>query len=226
MPTLSRTNTRWRDRWARARLVGLAVALAIHAALFLFLPRGIADRLYEALIPPPIVSVDSGAPGREMRAVSLRSPAQPAQPQPTPPEPEKVEPIVKPVPAPAPEEITIAEVEALPSPTEGTREGVPAGTGDEASAAGGGAMQPPRPVHLVVPRVPDGVDKRRARGKSVHLLVQVLPDGSVGEVKVEKGSRIEALDLAALAAARQMRYEPASRGGAGVAQWTRAEMRF
>jgi TonB family protein len=70
------------------------------------------------------------------------------------------------------------------------------------------------------------VDKRRARGEAVHLLVEVLSDGTVGEVRIEKGSRIPALNTAALAAARQMRYQPASRDGFGVAQWTRAEMRF
>ena len=78
----------------------------------------------------------------------------------------------------------------------------------------------------MVPRLPGSVDKRRARGESVFLLVEVLSDGTVGEVRIEKASRIPALNTAALAAARRMRYVPASRDGAEISQWTRAEMRF
>jgi TonB family protein len=163
-----------------------------------------------------------------MEVVALRAPSA-SEPVPVLPEPEKVEEV---------EEVVVEETAAVeetttdatdaPSESEGAAEGVPDGTatGEVAGGGGGGAISPPRPLHLVVPRLPGNIDKRRARGEAVHLLVEVLSDGTVGDVRIEKGSRIPALNTAALAAARQMRYMPASRDGAGVAQWTRAEMRF
>lgn len=227
MAGLTPTNTRWRDSYGRAWRWSLALAVALHAGLFLFLPRGIADRLHEALIPSPTVFFVAGGPGAELEVVRTRSPAdEPAETEPEPaPEEEVAE--IEEVEDVA-EEITLAEVAAAPSPTAGVAEGTPEGSGEAVPAPGGGGgmLSPPRPLHLVVPEIPSGLDKRRARGAAVHLLVEVLPDGSVGEVVIEKGSRFAALDTAAMTAARQMRYLPARRGDAGITQWTRAEMRF
>lgn len=227
MRPTSPKNTLWRDLYGRAWRWGLGAAVVFHAVLFLFLPRQISDRLHEALIPSPTVFVRAGGPGTELEVVALRSPP-PEVPQETPPPPpEPVEEAVIPTPAEVPVEETVAAVTEPTTETEGTSEDVAGSEGEAgAPAAGGGTVSPPRPLHLVVPRLPGGVDKRRARGQSVHLLVEVLPDGTVGEVRIEKGSRMPALDLAALDAARQMRYVPATRGGEGIAQWTRAEMRF
>lgn len=224
---MSGTTTRWRDAYGRVWAISLAAAVAFHVALFFLLPAGLTDRLHEALIPDPTVLFKVGGPGTEMEVVALRAPA-PEEPVPVLPEPEEVE---------AVEEIVVAETAAIeetttepteaPSESHGSTEGIPEGTGEgDPAVGGGGGVSPPRPIHLVVPRLPGNIDKRRARGEAVHLLVQVLADGTVGEVRIEKGSRIPALNTAALSAARQMRYTPASRDGAEVAQWTRAEMRF
>ncbi|HEX9708900.1 MAG TPA: energy transducer TonB, partial [Candidatus Thermoplasmatota archaeon] len=102
-----------------------------------------------------------------------------------------------------------------------------AGGGTTGGFGGGsGGQSAVRPLHLVVPRIPRDIDQRRARGQSVHLLLEVLPDGSVGEVRVEKGSQVAALDSAAVTAARQLRYSPPEREGVATSLWTRAEMRF
>lgn len=230
MRTLSRKNTLWRDVYGRAWAISLAVAVLVHATLFFFLPSGIADRLHEALIPSPTVFVVAAGPGSELEVLTLRTPVE-EQPEVTPPPaPEPEEEVVE---VQAAEDVavetTIATVTGPPTDSEeGRPEGVPGGEGDAEPTAGGGggAVSPPRPLHLVVPKIPSGLDKKRARGTSVHLLVQVLPDGTVGEVRIEKGSRFAVLDTAALVAAQQMRYLPAQRGGMGVTQWTRAEMRF
>lgn len=221
MSRLSPTNTRWRDLYGRHWVWALPLAALVHLALFFYLPGEVSDRIHEALLPDPSVLVRPGPTG-PMESVQLRSVAleEPAPP----PEPEAEEEQEVPVPTEtASESITIAEVEASPSEGEGTAEGVPGGEGDEPSAGGGGGGRtvPPRPVHLVIPKVPDDIDKKKARGESVHLLVRVLPDGTVGEVKIEKGSRIAALNEAALAAARKSRYTQPER-----AMWTRTEMRF
>lgn len=221
-------NTRWRDVYGRAWALGLVGAVALHVAVFFFLPAGLADRLHEALIPSPTVLFKAGGPGSEMEVVAMRPPSA-SDPVPILPEPEEVEAVEDVVvEEAAPVEETTTEVQEVPSESEGSQDGVPEGSGEGEPTGGGGegGISPPRPLHLVVPRLPGSVDKRRARGEAVHLLVQVLADGTVGEVRIEKGSRIPALNTAALSAARQMRYTPASRDGAGIAQWTRAEMRF
>ena len=227
MKTSTSTNTRWRDSYGRAWRISLAVAIALHAGLLLFMPRGLADRLHEALLPSPMLLFRPGGPGSEMEGVALRPPAAEEPVQETPPEPEEEEEVVEVTPAEVPEDVTIVEVESSPSETEGTAEGIPEGSGASAAAAGGGgSISPPRPLHLVVPKVPDGVDRKKARGQIVHLLVEVLPDGTVGEVRIEQGTRFAALDSVAARSAREMRYMPATRDGAGVTQWTRYDLVF
>lgn len=225
----SRQNTRWRDSYDRGWRWALGIALLAHAIAFWWMPRQLADRLYEALIPSPTVFVSAGAPGSEMEVVAMRQERRRIPEEIPPPEPEEVEEVEEVVVEETAEQTeTMSEATEAPSESEGTEEGTPEGEGDAepTGGGGGGVSSPPRPVHLVVPAVPRDLSKKRARGETVHLLVQVLPDGTVGEVKVEKGSGYPALDEAALAAAEEMRYMPARRQGDAVAQWTRAEMRF
>lgn len=221
------TNTRWRDAYGRAWRVSLLVAVALHVGLLWFMPRGLADRIHEALLPGPTLVFRPGGPGSEMQGVALSPPAATEPVQETPPEPETEEEVVEPTPADVPEDMTIAEVESSPSETRGTEEGVPEGSGaSNAAAGGGGSISPPRPLHLVVPRIPDGLDRKKARGQIVHLLVEVLPDGTVGEVRIEQGTRFAALDSVAARSAREMRYMPATRDGTGITQWTRYDLVF
>lgn len=84
----------------------------------------------------------------------------------------------------------------------------------------GGVLQP---LHLVVPRLPRGVDSRAARGRYVVLLVEVRGDGRVADAKVDRSSGVAALDQVALVAARGTLYR--SRADT-MAQWTRLEIRF
>lgn len=227
MKTSTATNTRWRDSYGRAWRISLAVAIALHAGLLLFMPRGLADRIHEALLPSPMLLFRPGGPGSEMEGVALRAPTAEEPVQETPPEPEQEEEVVEVTPAEVAEDVTIAEVESSPSETEGTAEGIPEGSGASAAAAGGGgSISPPRPLHLVVPKVPESVDRKKARGQIVHLLVEVLPDGTVGEVRIEQGTRFAALDSVAARSAREMRYMPATRDGTGVTQWTRYDLVF
>lgn len=227
MKTATPTNTRWRDVYGRAWRVSLAIALVFHAGLLLFMPRGLADRIHEALIPSPMVLVLPGGPGSEMHALELRAPTPEEPVQETPPEPEPEEEVVEVTPEDVPEEMTVAEVASSPSESEGTAQGVPEGVGRTAAApGGGGSVSPPRPLHLVVPRIPEGIDKRKAHGQAVHFLVEVLPDGTVGEVRIEQGTRFAALDSAAMRAVRQYLYVPSTRDGSATSAWTRTEMRF
>ena len=53
----------------------------------------------------------------------------------------------------------------------------------------------------------------------VLLDVHILPDGSVGEVRLRQTSGHRRLDEAALAAVRRWRYVPAQRGGEAIPYW-------
>lgn len=225
MKTATPTNTRWRDVYRRAWRISLAIALALHAALLLFMPRGLADRIHEGLIPSPMVLMHPGGPGSEMQALALRAPTPEEPVQEEPPEPEPEEEVVEVTPAEAPEEMTIAEAASTPSESEGRADGVPQGAGERAAAAGGGgAISPPRPMHLVIPRIPDGIDRKKARGQSVHMLVEVLADGTVGEVRIEQGTRYAVLDSAAIRAMKGSRFVPAQRDGERITLWTRTTL--
>jgi protein TonB len=231
MRRLTPTNTAWRDSYGRAWRWSLALVIALHASLFFWLPGALIERLHEALIPAPTVFVVGGE-GGEMELLALAEPAPTAaEPTVAPPEPERVEEVETPVPSDeAPEETTIAPSVETPSEGEGSSEAEAdaAGGGTESGegGGGGGAIASPRPLHLVVPSVPRGVDSRRAHGETVHVLFEVLPDGSVGEIRVEKGSRIEQLNVATVTAFKRARFVPATRDGVAVAAWTRLEIRF
>lgn len=49
--------------------------------------------------------------------------------------------------------------------------------------------------------------------------VYILPDGSVGEIRLKRSSGHPRLDDAALAAVRQWRYVPAKRGDEPIPYW-------
>lgn len=234
-----------RGPWGRS----LIVALVLHLALVLVLirvmatpPTTVEETTTWLLVGPP-------GPGGGVNELAAPGAVEPEGDRSTeePPSPEEeIEeetPLVAPLETP---EVLVSD--SLPMPTmaaagdsldggSGAAPGfVAGGGGGSGGGAGGGTtgglgsgsggQGAVRPLHLVVPRLPRNVDQNRARGRSVQLLLEVLPDGSVGEVRVEKGSSIAALDSAAVTAARQLRYSPPAREGFATSLWTRAEMRF
>lgn len=200
---------------------GLAAAVAIHAAVFLFLPGRAPDALRRASAPGPGAFVARPGPSEPLRAVTLPGPPDVGAPPAA---------AGSPPPSPAPERRPVAvagEPEAtpggpaVPAPETAT---APVGAGEGAPA--GEATEPPPPprlVHFAVPALPPGIDGDDARRSTVGLLLEVLPDGRVGAVRIERGSAFAALDTAAVAAARRMRYAP---DPGSTARWTRAEIRF
>ena len=57
---------------------------------------------------------------------------------------------------------------------------------------------------------------RRLHGETVLLEIQVLVDGSVGEIRMEKASRYSLANKAVLKAVRKWQYRPAKRDGVAV----------
>lgn len=155
---------------------------------------------------------------------------------------EEAEPLVTPDLAAVPRTVVTADTAASiagahQTPGAGGLSAGPGGVGGEGGGLGGGAgggltggigggQGGVRPLHLVVPRIPEGIDEGRARGQSVLLLIEVLRDGTVGEVRVEKGSRFAALDSVAVRAARGGQFIVPSGVPDDVQLWTRYTMQF
>lgn len=70
----------------------------------------------------------------------------------------------------------------------------------------------PAPVYPAVSR------RLREQGR-VLFDVYILPDGTVGEIKLKRSSGFARLDDAALEAVRQWRYVPAKRGDQPIPFW-------
>ncbi len=235
-----------RAAWWRS----LGIALLLHAALVVLLVR-VAGTVSEELIEQTTAWLLVGPPGPgggvdELAAPGAVAPREGAPDEPPVPE----EAVEEEIPLEEPDETpVIALSDSIPMPTDavvagdsakGGALGAPGllagGGGGSGGGAGGGTtggfgagsggQGAVRPLHLVVPRIPRDVDERRARGRTVRLLLEVLPDGTVGDLEVEAGSQIAALDSAAVKAARQLRYSPPANEGIMTSVWTRAVMRF
>lgn len=88
---------------------------------------------------------------------------------------------------------------------------------------GGPSVIPPRAVTRVQPRYPAEAFERGIQGVVV-VTVTVEPDGTVSYADISKS--VEGLDAAALAAARQWRFEPAQQGGQRVRATTTISLTF
>jgi TonB family protein len=84
---------------------------------------------------------------------------------------------------------------------------------------------PPRVLSRTPPRYPPLAMARRHQGQ-VLLQVEIGQDGRPGEVRVARSSGYQELDQAAVAAARQWRFRPASRNGRPVATRARVPVNF
>ena len=153
----------------------------------------------------------------------------PPKPEPKPvpkPEPKPVpKPTPKPTPKPAPKPEPAREVapEAVPQtapsvptpPAPAVQQSAPA---PEAPAP----VTPPRTdaAHLnnPAPQYPS-LSRRLGEQGRVMLDVYILPDGSVGEIKLNKSSGFPRLDNAALQAVKNWKYVPAKRGNRPIAFW-------
>ena len=81
---------------------------------------------------------------------------------------------------------------------------------------------PPRvdAAHLNNPAPVYPAPSRRLQEEGRVLLdVHILPDGSVGQIRLRASSGYRRLDQSALDAVRRWRYVPARQGGQAIAYW-------
>ncbi|BET26811.1 outer membrane transport energization protein TonB [Limnobacter thiooxidans] len=163
--------------------------------------------------PAPVVSKPLPPPQKpEPKPVSKQPPAPTPKPKPTPiAKPDTVrETVAEPVQQAAP---------STPSPQTPSAAPVqPAATAPEAPAP----VTPPRTdaAHLnnPAPQYPP-LSRRLGEQGRVMLDVYILPDGSVGEIKLNRTSGFPRLDNAALQAVKSWKYVPAKRGDKPIPYW-------
>jgi protein TonB len=110
---------------------------------------------------------------------------------------------------------------------------VPPG-GPTIGTGGGSAEQPHEPLK-VQPAIPaEGLSEpvypaqeiRQQHTGTVLLSVEVLPNGRVGEVRIDQSSGYPRLDASATHEARQWRFKPGTSDGVAVAMWRRVPITF
>ncbi len=155
----------------------------------------------------------------------------PPKPVPPPPKPEpkpvvkpEPKPVRKPTPKPAPRPEPVREVASEPvqqaAPVVPTAPALPvqATPAPEAPAP----VTPPRTdaAHLnnPAPQYP-ALSRRLGEQGRVLLDVYILPNGAVGEIKLNRSSGFTRLDEAALQAVKNWKYVPAKRGDKPIAFW-------
>lgn len=80
-------------------------------------------------------------------------------------------------------------------------------------------------VHEVKPQYPMGARKAGIEGTS-QLKIQVLPDGSVGEIQVVKSTGDPSLDEVAQKAVKQWKFKPGLVGGKPIPVWMTLSVKF
>jgi protein TonB len=199
------------ERAPSRQISGAAAVVAIHAALILALASGLANR-QEILLPPPIelVPVDSDEP----------MPQEPAE------KPDVVNPDWIP-------DLSPPTVEFESEPDKNIIVAQPADHTFSNSVEAGSALALPSPLrsdprHPLTPPDYPASEIRRNHEGTVQLLIYVLPNGRVGEVKVGRSSGYPLLDDAAVRKARSAwRFLPAKSGsGQAIAAWGTFDVRF
>jgi protein TonB len=197
------------DHAPSRQITGVVAVVAIHAALVLALMNGLVSH-----IQPEIEKV--------IQVVDVPIAEEPQEPEPI-PQPEKLVPDV-----PVPVEIPLPPIEVESDPIELP----PVDVVTDAQPTGS-AINEPSPLQidprkgLTKPDYPAISIRQNEQGR-VLLLIYVMPDGKVGDVKVSRSSGHPRLDASAMREARESwRFLPAkdSRGQA-IATWGTFEVAF
>lgn len=189
------------------RLAVVALVLALHAGLaFAWMMRP----------EPPAIAVN------EMSVSIAMQQAEVAKPQ-AQPEPPKPQPVLERAERPAPKQPVQEAAEAAPQPAAAPAQTLPptaaAPVVDTAPDYKAAYLNNPRPAYPMAAR-------RMGWEGRVVLNVEVLAEGSCGEINVFQSSGHEALDNAAMKAVKTWRFVPANRAGRPVAQWVRIPIPF
>jgi protein TonB len=192
-------------------------------------PR-ISGSLVSKLDKPAAKPVDTPAhPVKPAQALSKGPPPAKAQPalSPQPPGPPSDR---APVASPPAVPVTIATASPLASGAVAETPKAQASTNTSApnspapTKSSGGSDEPPAileeatPVYSPQPDYPAMSRRLREEGR-VNLVIQVLPNGTVGEVRIRQSSGFPRIDQSGRNAIKTWRFAPAQRDGKPVAHW-------
>jgi periplasmic protein TonB len=86
-------------------------------------------------------------------------------------------------------------------------------------------LTPPEPKGVSKPPYPEAARRRQEQG-TVDLVIKVLANGNVGEIRVKTGSGSQLLDDAAATEAKSWQFAPGRRGPKAVDAWVEIPVRF
>ena len=93
------------------------------------------------------------------------------------------------------------------------------------SSAEANLLVQPRYLRNPKPLYPEEARKKGYDGE-VMLRVEVLPNGQVGQIELQRSSGYDLLDRSALGAVRQWRFLPAKKGETHVSSWVHVPIKF
>jgi len=233
----------------------VAVSAVMHVGLFAALilmpmaPRPLdskprvllseGDAVFEVALVPRVQPLEPDAsikpveslpevfiPPQEVMPPEPTEPVEAAPPPPPPPEPEATarqqqpaRPPERTIPPPPVESTAPPQEETSEKPTPPPRAPKPAEPADTGVERGASLVELPSPQY------PNYCRKRGQEG-TVVLEVEVLADGTAGEIRVVQASRYSRLTTAAVEAARRARFAPALRDGRAVVSTVTIPFRF
>ncbi len=195
-----------RGSWSRTKIIGLSIVAVLHVGLFTALNSGLKFDMIPKITVPIVTRL-------------IEDNSVPKQPDPTPPKPDVRQPEVQPqdmvVPDIAVDETTNATPQALTTDSNAV---------SDPSTATPAKVDPNHP--LTQPAYPPQ-SRRLGEQGSVQLLLYVLPNGHVGEARVNRSSGYPALDDAAMKEAkRAWRFVPLQSAGVATAGWVTIAVTF
>jgi periplasmic protein TonB len=189
----------------------MALIVLLHAGFFWVLTHGVTSWTLEKT-PPPFVVVD--VPQRPVDPPRVTKPIEPVIGRPF---------------APVVDPPRLRHDEPPTPPIEGTSEPqrVPPTTVVEGPSSGPYIVEPaldPR-YPFTEPEYPVAEIRQGHQG-TVLLALQILPNGRVGDVRIEQSSGYVKLDDSAAKEARRWRMKPGTSGGTATAMWKRVPIKF
>lgn len=189
----------------------MAAIVLLHAGFFWVLAHGVTIGSIEL---PPRVIVDF-LPGKRPEII-------PPQP-PRPPEPGTGS-VVDPLPMPSP--VSYQEEQSEHAPTAGPHVDKPPTT-TEGPGEGPRIVEPELDARYPFSEPEYPVSEiRQGHEGTVLLVLQILPNGRVGEVRIERSSGYEKLDVSAAREARKWRMKPGTSDGKTAAMWKKVPIKF
>ncbi len=191
----------------------LAAIVLLHAGFFWVLTHGVTIGSIE--LPPPVI-VDF-LPDKEPDVT-------PPLPPP-PPEDFVTQGVVDPLPAPP--DFEYREQLSDHAPTAGPRLLTPPTTTPPGPGAGPRILEPEIDARYPLTEPPYPVSEiRLGHEGTVLLALQILPNGRVGEVRIDKSSGFPKLDESAAREARKWRMKPGTSDGTAMSMWKRVPIKF